>query len=282
MTIFNAFVSTLDKATGEIKQSDYAKQLFKQSIDVGTAVVNILGNTGIAGFKFNLPMSEQLKLQADVTDHYIDTNRPIQDHIALKPVTITLNGLQGEYFYSVNKLEDTLALITPTLSLVKQFLPKLSDVTMNLKTEYNNQMLSKLAANTFFGNEKDLIITDKLISSVKTGALNNVDLFKIFQDLYKLKSAQTRAFFFFQALMEARSPFSVETTYRRFDNCIVTDLIPLRDNNADITDFTLTFKQLNFTETKSTTVEKAVGRTYQQLSELSAKGVDKGKKVEAI
>ena len=48
----------------------------------------------------------------------------LQDNISQKPITVTLTGLQGEYFYSVNQIEDTISKVVPTLSLVKQFLPK--------------------------------------------------------------------------------------------------------------------------------------------------------------
>lgn len=282
MTIFNAFVLTLDKATGDINPLDYAKQVFKGAVDENSAVVNILSSTGIAGFQFHVPQSEQVRMESEITDHYTDNNSVIQDHIARKPVRITLVGLQGEYFYSVHQIKDILALVTPTLALVKQFLPKLSPVTMKLKTEYNNQMLSKLATNTSFGNEKELNFTDKLVSSVRTGALNSVDLFKIFQDLYKLKSPQTRAFLFFEALWRCEERFTVETSWKRFDNMVIESVLPIRDNNADITDFTVTFKQMYIAQSLYTNLENAAGRTRDQLMKKVNKGIDKGEQKEAV
>ncbi len=129
------FLYNVDTKYSQIKKSELVKKMFKETVNAGEAIVSILGNTGIAGFKFHVPQSEQIKMESDITDHFMDNNSVLQDHIARKPVTITLNGLQGDFFYSVNRIEDTLALVTPTLSLVKQFLPKLRNATKQLYTK---------------------------------------------------------------------------------------------------------------------------------------------------
>ena len=48
------------------------------------------------GFLFNILGEEVVTLTADATDHYVEDNSAIQDHIALKPITITLHGYIGE------------------------------------------------------------------------------------------------------------------------------------------------------------------------------------------
>ena len=102
------------------------------------------------------------------------------------------------------------------------------------------------------------------------------------QDVYKLKSSQTRAFLFFEALWKSKARFSVETTWKRYDNMVITSIKPLRDENADITDFTLTFKQINRAVTETTNLKGAAGRLSQQLSKTNKKGLDKGKEVKTI
>lgn len=255
--------------------------LFKENIDIGTAIVSILSNTGIAGFKFNCPQSEQVTMQSEITDHYIDINRPVQDHIALRPVTITLTGLQGEYFYSVNQIEDILAKVVPTLSLVKQFLPKLTTATEQIKfgKKILNENLKGAAAYTAVF-DKRLSFNDKF--RTVWDVFNGEDLFKEFQDIFKLKSSQTRAFLFFQAMWKSRARFTVETTWRRYDNMAITDVIPLRDQNADITEFTVKFKQINYMITQTTDLNSAIGRTKMALSKVISKGLDKGKEVNTI
>lgn len=267
------FFQILNAKTQSLPSIKYAMSLLKNrinGINIGEAVVNVLGNTGIAGFKFHVPEKEQVKMQNDVTDHYVDTNSPVQDHVARKPITITLNGFQGDYFYSVNKIEDTLAKVIPTLSLVKQFLPRLPDSTkQRLVKKYQQVTQTQKTPLALQNNGTEY-------------TLNSIDLFKLFQDLYKLKSPQTRAFFFLETLWRTNAVFTVETTWKRYNNMLITDITPIRDNNADITEFSVSFKQINFTASLVQNINNATGRTRQQFAKMANKGVDKGTKKETI
>ena len=285
MSILSKFINSKNKIYGGKNPVDFAKQVLKDSVDVGTAIVSVFSSTGIAGYKFHIPQTEIVKMESEVTDHYTDSNAVLQDHIARRPVTITLTGLQGEYFYSVNEIEDTIAQIVPALVLVTQFLPKLSNATMQAKMKYQNNIdniknvqIATQAEKDFFGTQdisKYVSLKDKL----KVALLNGVDLFKLFQDIFKLKSAQTRAFLFLEAMWKMNQPFTVETTWRRYDNMIITSLQPVRDNNADITEFSVTFKQINFAQSRYESLDNAAGRTRQQLFKKVSKGLDKGQEV---
>lgn len=279
MSTQNILSAAIQKTTLQAK--DLSTKLFKENVDVGTAIVSVLSNFGIAGFKFNCPQSEQVNMESDITDYYTDANYVMQDHIARRPVTITVSGLQGEYFYSVNQIEDMLAKVTPVFPLVKQFLPKLTTITEQIKfgkKNINQNLQGAAAYATSF--DKDLTFNDKFRTAWNT--FNGEDLFKDFQDIFKLKSSQTRAFMFFEALWRAGSVFSIETTWKRYDNMLVQKLTPTRDNNADITEFSITFKQINVTQSLYTNLENAAGRTREQLSKLVEKGTVKGEEVKAI
>lgn len=292
-TIYNSFIDKQNQKYAQINKEDYAKSLFKENININEAIVNVLGNTGIAGFKFNVPMREQIEMQSEVTDHYTDINRPIEDHIALKPITITLNGLHGEYFYSVNKIEDALSMVIPTLSLVKQFMPSISAQTMKAKMRYQENLKTTIEAYTFnmggfadwdgkFTAKDKNLIKKTTFQNTLMDELNDIDLFQTMQDIYKLRSSQTRAFLFFEALWKSKARFTVETTWKRYDNMVITSVKPIRDENADITDFTLTFKQINRAITEVTNIKGAAGRLSQQLAKTNQKGTDKGKEVKTI
>lgn len=264
-------------STTNINPLDTAKYLMKKSVNIGEAVVNVLGNTGIAGFKFHVPQGEQVNMENDITDFYIDTNSVIQDHIARKPITITVNGFQGEYYYTVHPIENILSKVTPTLALVKQFLPKISPVTAAIK---------RLQARK---NEIPAIKVDENgrgITTYKNNFFDNdfssLDLFLLFQDIYKLKSAQTRAFLFFEALWRSNALFTVETTWKKYDRMVIQKITPLRDNNADITDFSITFKQISITESKSESIKSAAGRLKSQISPVTKKGIDKGQEINVL
>lgn len=262
------FLNKLNKKYGSINKKQLAVNMLKKGVEAGKVVVNILSATGIAGFKFHIPETEIVKFENDITDHYVDTNTAVQDHIAQKPITITLTGLVGDYFYSNNKLEDLVALIIPTMTLVKEFLPEIRNATSFLKLRKYNQE-TKLTADGQIAAGLD----------AEKYKFNAMDLFTLFQSLYKLKSAQTRAFIFFECMWKSRALFSVETTWKRYDNMVIQSLQPKRDKNADITEFSITFKQISFTQTLTETAEEYKNRVEQQQAEIVNKGVEKGESV---
>lgn len=259
------FLSKLNQKYGSINKKQLAILMLKKGVEAGKAVVNILSTTGIAGFKFHIPETEIIRFENDITDHFVDTNTTVQDHIAQKPITITLTGLVGDYFYSNNKLEDLMALVVPTMVLVKEFLPEIRNATSFLK-------LKKYNAQTTIGADGQIVSG----TNADKYNFNAMDLFSLFQSLYKLKSAQTRAFLFFECMWKSRVLFSVETTWKRYDNMVIQSLQPKRDKNADITEFSITFKQISFAQTLTESAEDYKNRVEQQQAEKVNKGVEKG------
>lgn len=255
---------------GTVNKKQLAQKMWKGAVNVGEAVVNILGATGIAGFKFNVPKTEQVRFENEITDHYVESNYAIQDHIARKPVVITLSGLVGDYFYSVNEIEDLLALITPTITLVRELIPQITSVVQKQKINFSNEQRQKLI------KQEDGSYKINVNGKQNEYEFNTMDLFTLFQSLYKMKSAQTRAFLFFEAMWKSGARFSVETTWKRYDNMVVQSITPKRDNNADITEFTVVCKQIEFVSSKVETIEEYKNRTQLQKAQATNKGAVKG------
>lgn len=266
-------IQTLTGGVSTTEEKRAQEQL--KVVNIKDAIVNILTSTGIAGFKFHIPNSEQIKLQSDITDHYTDINSAVQDHIARKPVRITLNGYQGEYYYTVHPIENMISKIAPVLTLVEVFKPKISAVTEKIKQKQVESSLNKL-------NNGDKKAAEDYRNTFAAKEFNAVDLFKTFLNLYKFKSAQTRAFFYFEALWQSELVFTIETSWKIFNNMIIEDITALRDNNADITDFTVTFKQVGITTSKSESLKDVAGRLQAQAAQVTKKGIDKGKEVDTL
>lgn len=89
MTTLNAFLTSFNAKYGIGDKLSMARSLLQDNVNIGEAVVNVLSSTGIAGFKFHVPESEQVNMESDITDHYTDSNSVIQDHIARRPITLT-------------------------------------------------------------------------------------------------------------------------------------------------------------------------------------------------
>lgn len=270
------FVNNRNQQYGSINKKLLAQKMWKGAINVGEAVVNVLGAFGIAGFKFHVPQTEQVRLENEITDHYVESNYAIQDHIARKPVTITLTGLVGDYFYSIHEIENKLALITPTLTLVKTFLPEITSVVQRKKIAFNKERQQHIE------KQNDGSYKVSVNGKQYEYEFNAMDLFTLFQNLYKLKSAQARAFIFFEAMWKSGARFSVETTWKKYNNMVVQSVTPKRDNNADITEFTVVCKQIDFAQTQVETIEEYKNRMQQQKSEIVNKGVEKGEELPPV
>lgn len=287
MSIFDNFIKQLNLKYSVYTKKQLAQFMFKKTVDVGTAVVNIIGATGIAGFKFHIPETETVKFENEITDNFIETGSTVQDHIAQRPVTLTLTGLVGDYFYSIHEIENLLAKVVPTVQLVKELIPEVSKIVQVKKIKwYKTPKVDKTQLPLIQAPGGPRVPLQATITKNKKLDLkldwnfNTMDLFSLFQSLYKLKSAQTRAFLFFEALWRSRAPFSVETTWKRFDNMVVQSIEARRDRNADITEFTITCKQISFANTLTESKEEYVNRMEQQKAKAVNKGVDKGTKID--
>lgn len=272
MPLDKQFEESLNTELNASNKKKIAIKMLKGTVDAGKAIVSILEATGIAGFRFHVPESEMIKLENDVTDHYIENNTAVQDHIAQRPVSITLTGYVGEYFYSNHKIMDTLSAIVSTVRLVSEFLPTFSSFVQGVK----KRQLATLSAKMLYGDDSKLTLKEKFNILKEEIDLNNVDLFALMQSLYKFTSAQTRAFLFFEALWKARKLFTVETSWKRYDNMVIQSIQARRDNNADITEFSVTFKQLAFTQTLTESIQEYTNRMEQQRAKVTNKGLVEG------
>ena len=298
----NTYLQKLNNLYGKTNLPNLATATFQDVVDSKNAILSIFSHTGIAGFKFHIPQREQVNFVSRVTNHYLENNESAQDHIVNEPIQITLSGYQGEYFYPLQKYEALIAEVVPTLGLVTQLMPKITDITKQVKNAKLAAEEAQRINNSLNYNVQLTDITTRNSSSaisqaISTDILNNpsskwdvlketaknefnaVDLFSLFQNIYKLKSAQTRAYLFFEALWKAKMLFSVETSWKRYDNMTILNVTPIRDNNADITDFKITLQQINRTYSKSILTD-AAGRTQDQLADVVNKGTDTGLKVD--
>lgn len=64
-----------------------------------TALVSPKSALGVSGWEFDIPQSENVRLTADITDHYTESNTFLNDHIVRQPIRVTLSGLKGELVY---------------------------------------------------------------------------------------------------------------------------------------------------------------------------------------
>ena len=195
------------------------------------ALVSFTGTTGIAGFVFDIKEDEEISLESDITDHYTESNNPVQDNIVTKPVKVTLRGSVGELVYtppkdesSWDKLKNKVQKTTEKLTIIGSYLPAISTASNQVY-----QSLSEINKNN---------IANPLLD-IGSAA------FDLYNSINSPKDKQSHAFMFFEALWQAKQTFVIQTPYRYYANMAIESIKAVQSSaTRDITDFEITFKQI--------------------------------------
>lgn len=222
-------------------------------------VVSPLANLGggVAGFIFDIMGEEKIEMTADATDHYVEKNVAMQDHIALKPTIITLRGYVGEKVYKTTKDPSKVQKLGQKLTTIVGFLPLITDTAKSLQQGATDAKKSPLDA-------------------VDAGISAGVDVYGAYKKLQKPKTKQAQAFYFFKSLMSSKQLVAVETPQGGFYNKMaIIGLTAIQPENTQmITDFTITLKEIRQATTKLKTYDpkKDQGRTAGQKADEADKG----------
>lgn len=226
------------------------------------ALVSFTGTTGIAGFVFDIKEDEEVSLENDITDHYTESNTPVQDNIVNKPVRVTLRGTVGEHIYTPPKEESTwdkivggVQSVTEKLTIIGSYLPAISD--------FSQQVYDSLAhANTINDLSSDDII------NVGSAA------FDLFNSINTPTNNQSHAFLFFEALWQSKQTFSIQTPFRFYANMAIESIKAVQNGNTnDTTDFEITFKEIRKVITNIPEGEEEKG-LFGRLSEQASSFYD--------
>lgn len=221
---------------------------------VNKYVVAPLLNFGIAGFIFDIEDETKIDLRADITDHYAEDNTALQDHIAIRPVSITIRGYVGEVTNNITSKASTLTSLTQKVTIINSYLPIL----------------------TSFGQQVRNIITSKNTSVTDyIGAASSLDLYATFQKLNPPKTKQAAAYNFFYALMSSKQMVSLATPYTFYNQLAIESISATQSGiNTWMSDFSLTLKLMR---TASTSTVAFDSTQYQnRVTEQAAPQVNKG------
>lgn len=199
------------------------------------------------GFLFHINGEETVTLSADATDHFVEDNTSLHDHIALKPIQITVHGYIGEINNSVENEALKLAKATATgIQSLAPFAPKLASSATRV---YNT-----------------------VEQTYKTAAMVKNTWDSIFPPEGGLQNEQQRAFGQFQTWFNNRQLFHVQTPWAVFSDMMIMNLRAIQgEENKYISDFEITFKQLRISKTISG-LEDYINRTSAQKASQVVNG----------
>lgn len=237
---------------------------------------------GVDGFIFDIIDDEDVLVDSDITDHFVEDNYAIEDHIALKPVIFTLRGFVSELSFTTQKTS-LVVQIANDIANVAAFLPSFS---IQAQQAYN------------------------LISQINLSVENALNTASSLYGLYSSYSTTTgnqqNAFNYFKALRDSRTLCQVETPFGVFQNMAIMRIQATQKGDTKlISDFSVTFKEIKTVtsvtiQTPSTLVEtskmfstgeinyfsaienKFSGRAKQMVSEIVNNGQSSGESLNTI
>lgn len=226
-------------------------------------VVSPVANLGLAGFVFDIPKETRVQFESDSTDHFTEDNSAIQDHIALKPFTITTGGFVAELKYEQEEPKTEIQELAEKLTTVNALIPTLTSA-------------GRSARDAVVQAKADPLSLETLGAATNSG----VDLFKAYQSLNTPDTEQAKAFNFFRALRDARQLVAIDTPWGFFNDLEIKSLIAIQNADTNsVTDFSVVLKEFRTARTQFIKPELATlqGRGNTQRAEQQDQGKAQGK-----
>lgn len=197
---------------------------------VNKFVVTPLNAFGLGGFVFDIEGETSANLNAEITDHYLEDNSAVQDHIAIRPKKITLKSYVGELVYREDSSTDTIVQkVVQKLTTLIAYRPPLTAAAQQAIDIFTNAKLSDLS----FGN-----ITSKTVNRA-------TDYWAFVKNLGQSTSRQQQAYMYFKALMEGKFLVSVQTPFEFMNNMAIESIVAIQGEDSKfISDFTITLKEI--------------------------------------
>lgn len=199
---------------------------------------------------------QKMKLESDVSDHFVESNVAYQDQISLKPMYFTVSGEVGELvYYQTDKVQTNVGYVAQKLTNVASFLPSVS------KT---------------FNQARDKVL--KALQWVDTAD----NLYTRLSHLNPDANKQQKAYLYLLSWWQQRTPIDVvESPWNTLQNYVITNVeFTQPKDTVDKSYITITFKEFRTTDLKVTKFDakKYQGRAGFQKAPNVEQGQTTGRK----
>jgi len=227
---------------------------------VNQYIVRPTGNPnieGISGFVFDVLGPETVFLDSEITDHYVENNTTVQDHIALKPERFSLTGYVGELADLLPNSALSVLKTVQSLSSIGGALPTFTDQA--------TQIYGKVAG--------ELSKVGQVINQAR-------NIYGIFSDKNTASTKQQKAYLFFYQIWKSRQLCDIETPFGILKNMAV-ESVQARQNEGTniISDFSISFKKIRKASTIQFSLLPSPGRAQNIISESVNNGQTSGPEV---
>lgn len=197
-------------------------------------VVSPVNAFGLGGFVFDVEGDSTINLSTEITDHYLEDNSSVQDHISIRPKRVILKRYVGELVFQPDQnLNGKVQSTVQKLTALSQFLPT----------------LSKGAEQIFSLKAEDLSF-NKLRDSINSKTVNQLtDYWAFGKNLLGQESRQQQAYAYLKSLMEQRILVSLQTPFEFVNNMAIESIVAIQPEGSKyISDFTIVLKQIRFAQ----------------------------------
>jgi len=195
----------------------------------------------IGGFEFDYIGDERLEAQSEITDHFTENNWFLQDHAALKPITLTCKGFVAE----------TKQTKTQAVGFMGALMSQLAPVTPYL-TRYTPGTAATMGTAILVATDVENKIRKALSIANSIG--------KLFSPLMKTRCQE--AYAKLTSLRNMQYTFAVVTPFQNFKDMMITNITLVSpEDSRGITDVTVTLKEIRIVKAVSTKATQNLGAT---------------------
>jgi len=217
----------------------------------------------ISSFAYDYEGDDRVALTNEITDHWVEDNTAVQDHIGVKPVTITLKGRVSELTFSAAKSGKLLAALAAVENRLSQVPAYIGTYTPGVQQKVFEAITQ--VQNVAVQIEQAAARLQQLAALLPQGGL--------------LRNKQQAAFATLSALRNARVLFTVFTPFQVFYNMAIENIDATQlGGTKTVSDFTVSMKQLQFTNTlsQSSFLAQYGGRAAAGYQPPTGNGVTRG------
>lgn len=220
---------------------------------------------------FHYEGEQTAQLTSDITDHFVEDNSAIQDQIALRPVIITTQGFVGELNDIAPKALLPVKVAAEKLTTISAYVPALSVTALRAYSQ----------AAFLYSTAKNVANAAVAAWSTINGQSGGGQAVISGTGITPGGEAQNKQQIYFQQLYgywQKRALFTVQTPWAVFQDMAIQSLRAVQNAETRvISDFEITFKQMRFASTLSTTIRRYSDAQFQgRLNSQGAQVVDLG------
>lgn len=207
---------------------------------------------GIAGFLFDIPGDDEVELETDISDHYVEDNTSIQDQASLKPEIVRVKGFVAEVV-ALKPVTQTTAPTANPLPVNPGFVPVLTPGASQAQAQSQGLAAANAAAVT---SGKSLYgYFDQ-----QAGKQPN-------------ETRQSKVFSYFYQLWKGRQLFSVETPNGIWVNMMIASCkMTQSQETKDESELLIVFKKIRTATPVTVKAGQLAGRAGEQASATAQNG----------